>query len=74
MGWLLAKPRSQDGIDCTGTNADDAKVNGKSSGKAMSCAASAFGAIMPTTENPHDRAYAKSSKTPTAPTKAKGDV
>jgi len=58
-GWLMAKGRSQPGIDRTGTKHDDAKVSGKMIGKTIAWAASAFGAASPTKAKPHERQYAK---------------
>ena len=51
-GWFLAKACSQPGHRCHGTKADEAKVKGKSTGKAASWAVSLLDAFRPMTANP----------------------
>lgn len=63
-GWFFANAYSQPGIVSTRTNADEANVNGKRIGNAMSCAVSPLGADMPMIAKPHESAYANSSTTP----------
>src|SRR6266487_3040807 len=60
-GWCSAKPCSQVGMELTGTNADDAKTSGASTGNAAACDVSGSPTARPTRANTQDIAYEKSS-------------
>src|SRR5262249_22998956 len=53
-GWLFAKACSQPGMDETGTNAEEAKTSGASTGNAAAWADSGSPTASPTTAKTHD--------------------
>src|SRR5260221_9189429 len=72
-GWCSAKPRSQVGIDATGTNALLAKVSGKSQMNPADCAASTLCTSNPMTAEIHEKAKLTSRIRPTAASHASGE-
>src|SRR6266536_3614093 len=65
-GWWRANTWSQLGIELTGTNADDAKTSGASTGNAAAWAVSGSPTARPTVANTHAITY-PNARTSTIP-------